>query len=293
MKKIRAYFYSLKKSLISPDYYQDVLKAKFSFSLKFFFFSCFLLSLVLGTIYSYNAHGLLKEFILKLEDLPQFYPENLVVEIKNGQVKTNQPEPYFIPLPFFKTVKEYPLPSLNLLVIDTQANIEDITQYQTLALLTGNNLAFRTSKETQEIRVYPLNRIQDFTLDQVLVKTLWQKISVYFKYLVPLATLFIFLGLFMAIPFSKFNHLLIFSLITLVFARILLRSNARIISPIIKTSLAYKKSLQINLHAFILPTLVQEIFKLGGLTIPIPFFYSLILLIFNLVIISSLKEKKA
>lgn len=281
MKKIRAYFYSLKKSLISPDYYQDVLKAKFSFSLKFFFFSCFLLSLVLGTIYSYNAHGLLKEFILKLEDLPQFYPEDLVVEIKNGQVKTNQPEPYFMPLPFSETVKEYPLPSLNLLVIDTQANIEDITQYQTLALLTSNSLAFRTSKETQEIRVYPLTRIQDFTLDQVLVKTLWQKISVYFKYLVPLATLFIFLGLFMAIPFSKFIHLLIFSLITLVFARIL------------KTGLSYKKSLQVNLHAFLLPTLVQVIFDIGGLRrIPIPFFYSLILLIFNLVILASLRGKK-
>lgn len=279
MNIFKTYFYSLKKSLASPDYYPDVIKAKFSFSLKFFFFSCFLLSLVLGTTYSLTANKVLDKFILELKNLPEFYPKGLVIEIKDGRVKTNQPEPYFIPLPTLP-VQAQRIPLNNLLVIDTQARIEDINKYQTLALLTEENIVFRQSENTQEIRAYPLNQIKEFTLNETLIKTLWQKISVYFKYLVPMAVSFIFLGLLIAIPLIKFIHLLIFSLFTLLFAKIL------------KVSLGYKKSLQINLHAFILPTLVQEIFNLGGRSIPIPFFYSLVLLIFNLVILASLKEKK-
>jgi len=281
MNIFKTYFYSLRKSLISPDYYQDVVKASFSFSLKFFFFSCFLLALVLGTIYSVNASKALNKFIFELRNLPEFYPENLVIEIKDGRVQTNQPEPYFIPLPEFPTQDQtIASPLTNLLVIDTQGKIEDINKYQTIALLTEENIVFRQSENTQEIRVYSLDQIKKFTLNEAFIKSSWQKISGYFKYFVPLATSFIFLGLFISIPLSKFIHLLIFSLITLLFAKIL------------KTTLSYKKSLQINLHAFIVPTLAQEIFKIVSLQIPIPFFYSLVLLIFNLVILASLKEKR-
>lgn len=282
MKKLRAFFYSFKRSLVSPDYYRDVIKTKFSFSLKFFLFSCFLLSLILGTVYSLSAQPALNKFVLELKRLPGYYPENLVIEIKNGQVNTNQKEPFFVPLPPFPGEgAEIKPPFTNLLVIDTQAEIGEIKKYQTAALLTKDSLVIRTAEQTQELRAYPLDNIKDFTLDENLIQTLWQKISIYFKYMVPLATTFIFLGLFIGLPLSKFIHLVIFSLITLIFAKIL------------KAKLSYKKSLQVNLHAFILPTLVQEVFKIAGLQLPIPFFYSLVLLIFNLIILASLKEKKA
>lgn len=281
MNLFQTFFYSLKRSLLSPDYYQDILKAKFSFSLKFFFLVCFLFGLIMGAFYSQKANQSLKEITKDLENLPDFYPKNLVVSIKNGEVSTNQTEPLFVPLPSFQK----PEPSLaqiqNLVVIDTNASIEDIAKYQTVVLVTKNNFVVKTSEYNQELRAYSLKEIKNFTLDEALAKDLWQKISQYFKYLPAIVTIAVFLFTISLSLSVKFTHLLLFSLIALIFAKIL------------KTSLTYKQVLQINLHAFILPTLVQSLFALFGLADPFIFFYSLVLLIFNLVIFASMREKEA
>ena len=58
-----------------------------------------------------------------------------------------------------------------------------------------------------------------------------------------------------------------------------------------KYNLNYKKALKINLYAVTLPTIIAAAFMLFGADPKIPFFQAIILLIFNLIIFSSLKEK--
>src|SRR3989344_4178481 len=142
MKKIKRFFTIFKRSLLDPKYYHDILKAKFSFSLKYLYTLLFFLALIHALIFSAQIAvfiPLIPRFIETAKTVVQnTYPDELVITIKDGQLSTNVKEPYSIPLP-----KEFPdIFDQNLITIDTKAQVSDYPKYQSLALVTKDSIAF-------------------------------------------------------------------------------------------------------------------------------------------------------
>lgn len=284
MKKLKAFAYVFKNSALRPKYYKQVLKAPFKFSLKYFLAFFFLLTFF--TVITLSIFLIQKgyPFLTQVKtQAPQLYPAELEINIKDGLLTINQPEPYFIPLKadlFPEEIKKglNNQPIQNIIVIDTQAQATDIRAYQTFALLTQTDVAF--FGDQGEIRVQSLEEIKDFTLNRQLINDLWIKIIPYFSYIIPglIALMILFLPALTIL--GQFIYLLLFSITAWIVAR--LWKNKEI---------DYKKALQINLHAITLPALIVILFQALGVQPQIPFFRAIILLIFNLLIFSALREK--
>ena len=284
MNKLKAFFYVFKNSALKPAYYQDVLKAPFSFSLKYFFALFLALSLfqvvALGFLFQQKALPYLQNLKTRL---PGFYPNELEIKIKNGQVVVNVDQPFFVPLKpdlfpdnLAKALSNQPIQ--NILVINTQANPMDINKYQTLALLTKDSLVLKQNRN--EIKIQSLKEIKDFTLNKTILNRWWQQIIPYFRFLLPLIVLFLFLIVPSATLTSKLFYLGAISLISWLIAKLVFKLK----------KINYQKALQINLQAVTLPTVVLILFQSLGLAHRPPFFFTIILFIFNLIIFSSLKK---
>ena len=290
MKKLTVFFYVLKRSLTSPDYYAAIIKAPFSFSLKFFYFYFFLYSLI-GTAFIIPKLIPLKTLVLALPSkLEKIYPAELEIKIDKGQASTNVVEPYFFSLKDMEKIfqesdvlgAKTPVVR-NLLVIDTKALIEDFSAYETLILLTKNNLVIQ-DKENGGFRVYSLADVPNLTINQQEIKDLtrqmmpWvQKIAVY---LVPFLALLIFFGLFLFLPSSLFLTLLFYALL------------AWFLGKILSFPLTYKKAYQISMHSIILPTTIFGLFSLVSINLSFPFLQTIIMVIMTTIILQNLKKNQ-
>jgi hypothetical protein len=92
----------------------------------------------------------------------QYYPAGLELNIVNGEVTTNMPEPYSVP----NTDPKNPTPQ-NFVVIDTQTQdpIAALQQYHTMLLVTKTALVTQKSDDG-ELRIIPLKNIKEFHLTQ-------------------------------------------------------------------------------------------------------------------------------
>ena len=296
MGKLRTFFRTLAKSATSPKYYAEVVQAKFSFSLKFFFFYFFLYAL-LGIAYLTPMVFLpMNREVKKLPDkILEAYPAELEVKIKDGQVSTNVQEPYSIPFPTnLFPVKSLPseayldvggtrqpianLSNLDLLTIDTKAQVMDIQKYKTLALLTKDSISM--VGEQGDIRVYPLKEVKNVTINKLVVFSVIQVIAPYLKYVVPGLAVCIFLGLAIFWPLGKMFYLLLFSVLTL------------IVGKIFRLSLSYGKYYQIGLHTMVVWSTLEGIMILARIRLPIPFLGTIILLILTTIALRGLKREE-
>jgi len=284
MKKIRTFLYVFRNSFIKPDYYLEVLKVGFSFSLKYFLFLFFCLSFITVVSFSSLMFAKAQPYMAKLKtEVINLYPDELELTIKDGTLATNVAEPYFIPLKpelfpqeIADGLKKQPI--YNIIVIDAQANPADLKQYQTFILLTKNSLAYLQNRN--EIRIQSLEEVKDFSLDKTKFSQAWQKAAPFIDWLIPglIFLSLIFVPVFTIV--SKLIYLCLFSLITLIIFKLFKLKK-----------LKFVKAWQINLHAITLPTIVIALFQVLRAEIKIPFFSTIILLIFNLIIIATIKEK--
>jgi len=283
-KKLKTFFYTFKNSLLKPDYYREVLKAPFSFSLKYFLFLFsflnFLTALTISLLLFQRVSPAIKTLQTKTVEI---YPQELKITIKKGQVSANVNQPYFIPLKadlFSGRIKQglENHPIQNILVIDTQSSASEIDKYQTFALLTKDSIALRA--ENNEIRIHSLREIEDLTINREKIAQLWEKIAPFLSLIVPLISLLLLIFLPLFRTAFKFAYLLVFSLLALAVAKIF------------KLKINYRKALQLNLQAITVPTVIIALFEILGTRPNIPFFQTIILLFFNLIIFTSLKEEK-
>jgi hypothetical protein len=285
-KRINTFLYVFRQSLFNPQYYTNVLKAPFFFSFKYFTALFLVLSLLTSLAASFFINQEVKPYFNRLEkQLPSFYPADLQITIENGRVNTNVQEPFFIPLDpdlfpdeFGQALKQQPVQ--NILVINTQAHPSDLDQYQTIALLTKDSLAIIQDKN--DIRVFSLKDVQSFTVNQKIVSSAWNRILPYFRWLIPILILIIFLTVPTVTIATKFLYLALFSLIPFLISKVLKIQD-----------LSFIKALQVNLHALTLPTVIAAGFQLLGVVPQIPLFQTIILLIYNLIILTSLKPIKS
>lgn len=285
MQKTATFLYSLKQTFTSLSYYADVLRAPFSFSLKFFYMFFFVYSLVFTTFITIKYFLPLNDLISFLpKKLVEVYPRELEITIKDGHVSTNVSEPYRIPLEdienmlneLHKRVLGQSTETIEyLLVIDTKSKIEDFLKYQTYILLTKNHLSY--INPNGNIETISLAKIDDFTINQGVVRNVVNLITPFLKFVVPMlvvATFFFFLIFY---PLTKLFYLLFYALVLLV------------IGKIVRFPLPYKKSFQLGLHLIVVSTALFSIADFVGFSPHFPFLQTIFLSVLGIIVLGRIK----
>lgn len=281
MNPLKTFFYSLKRSLFEPKYYSDVAKVSFGFSFKYLWFLLFLLTVIkiilFGGQYLYKRNLIQPEVNKIMTYAENFYPRELKLQIKNGQLSTNVVEPYI-----FDVGKDKWRNQKHFITIDTKGSIENYPNYNTNILATKNAVVYPSKSNNNrvgEISVFYFRELKkDFTLDKKtydnllnVVKPYTSKINFFIDWIVlSFSPLFIIFGSF-------------FWTIGVMFGLLFLTFFVWIVNLIFKKQYNFGSLFKMGMHAATWPILTSEL--MGYLKSPYPKFYSLIFLIWMLVIL--------
>lgn len=251
------FFNKVKSSIYSPEFYKSVRKKTTGEAFKYFLGLAAILALIQAVISIPIAVSIQKELPNISSKVVSYYPAELEVKIKDGRASTNVKEPYFIKMPEGEGYA-------NLLVIDTKTSYsaEQFTKYSAAAWLTKDTLFV---KEENGLRAFELTKIQELTINKTLVSEIVNKISPFFKLIIPVISIFIFLGLIL---------LYIFRLIQLLFIAI----GIYLVGRAMNLNFGYKESYKIGLFAITLPLILDLVlnFSKGLINFSgIPFFFTI------------------
>ena len=232
----KIWFQTFKTALTQPKEYRKLSEKSF-WSGYWYLILLVLIGIFLKTIVF--ASGVVIAVPLVKTQLPMVknqirnaFPQDLEVQIKNGSASTNVQEPYVITLhqlvPQLKKEK-----NMNLITIDTTAQVEQYQSYKTGFLLTKTNLVYpsRNSSSTNSYEVFPLSGIKEpVTIDKNTYDLLAAQVLPYvdkvpqvmYGFAFVTVILFPLLGAFFFVNGSLF-YLLVMTLVLLIIAKIMKR----------------------------------------------------------------------
>ncbi len=282
-KRISTFIYVLKSSLTNPSYYKDVADSKFLFSLKYLYLLFYFTALVVGVVSAVQIAAILPQtpdFIKTAKMImDDFYPEELVVTVEEGELSTNFETPYFIYLP-----SEIGDSSTRLITIDSKARFEDIDAYDTI-ILVSESAIYYPNNDNGAYEVFPLSDVDNFVINKGVYDSFVTSFSPYLDRLPSLLYVGIVL-MILVLPFtlaalSLLGRLLYLTVITFaLFA----------FSKVMRRDLTYKSIYKISMHAVswsILYSIIVEYL----LDYRFPYVYSLIVIGFAGFIIVSVFPK--
>lgn len=276
-------FQKIKSSIYDPAYYREIPNQNFSYSIKYFFSLALILAFISSVIFSIIIIPKITPFFNSLGDeFLSYYPEELILTIKDGQASTNlrDKEPYSVKFPEeIKNQASNPQAyAENLLVIDTksQFTIDGFKNYKTAYLVSHDSLAYRG--RNGEITIQPLTRFPNMTISKANVTFFIEKIRPYLKILYFVLPILLF-GFFTFIMALNLFYLLLASLLIWLF----LKSR--------KAAIGYKKSYQLSLHVITLPMIVQALLVWLSITIGIPFLFTIVMIVMVLLNLMDFKGK--
>lgn len=289
MRKLKTWFYVLKRSLFDPSYYRDILNVKFSFSVLYLYGLLFFISLFYMLQFAYWGSfralpKLPKQISILKTELKKTYPKELTVYVKNGKVSTNVKEPYFLDIPPLKSgLKKESFD--HFITIDTHAKVDDYQRYRTLLLITKSSIIHpnERSQSVSDYAVTSLNKIQgSFVINEKLFDDLVAKATPFIDALPSILTFAIVFSIVVA-PFAiagiwlvgKMYFLVIFSIVVFVFAKFM------------KKELNYSKSYRLSIHGASLPTVV--VFLLGLFNLQFAGLYTLVFIGWMIAVIRKIK----
>lgn len=254
------FFKTLSNSIYSPSFYKDAVKKPFFSALKYFLLLILLLSVIAGTskgkIFFGSFPQVVGNFIKNVQDV---YPKDLIIEIKNGQAKINQPEPYFLPFP--GSVKKLTLKTgiENILVVDTKTpfSIAQFDKYKTAIWLMKDKVATKEDDSGGQVKLSDLSQVkQDVVVNKELIDNMFAAIGPYVDKVVKFGgpVLFVvFIGiLFAGLSLKYLFYLLLFAVVIYV------------IGKIAKFPLTYGESYVAGMYAVTLALIVSTVFFVFG-----------------------------
>lgn len=244
---------NIKKSIYSPTYYQELLAKPFSYSIKYYALLALCLAFLGSVIFSIFIAPEIKSAINTLgEKMVAYYPSDLKVEIKNGKVSTNKPEPYVLPMPAELINSNVKINDArarnfkNLLVIDTVNNFNTVEQFKmhdAAYLLTKDSII---SYNTRGLSIMPLSSDMNFSIDRQKTESFINVIKPYTVLVYPLTFLIVFIVIWFIFLF-KFIYLLFGALLVWLVAKFK------------KIKMGYQKSYQLGIHLMTLGILIDII----------------------------------
>jgi len=251
MKKLKTFWYVLKNSITSPKYYKDVLKTDLKFSIKYFL----MLSVFASIIYSLYASiktvpQTISTVKIMTSQIREKFPDELVINFKDGSWEANEPEPIIIPMPSVSSEEDAHLPD-NLIVFDKNGTIDSLGSYNTYVLVNEENILYRSygyETDPKKVSTQPLKNIPNVTLDKSTINSRLETADKFVKaapYVMP-----IFICLY-AFIFNYIGGALFYALLI---ALIL-----QLIAFFAKRKIGYQKACQISIHAMTAPIILQLI----------------------------------
>jgi hypothetical protein len=259
----------IRSSIYDPEFYRGLPYKPASLSWKYFFSVVVVLDLIITAILAVFLIPPATSFLHNLgPKLLDAYPADLIITIRDHRAASNVQGPVAIRLPagigFERSEGQAPPPA-NLLVIDTQqpATLDGFTGYDTLALLTANAVIYRDS---QGIKVQPLDQIPDFQLTKQLLASYVGKFDPFVKFVGPL----IVLGIF-----GVFFFILLFELVYLVVGALLVW----LVAAVKKFKTTYWTAYRLSLHLITPWLIVSALFTVLGIRGRVPFLGTVLLVI--------------
>ncbi|HBY10310.1 hypothetical protein A2473_01390 [candidate division WWE3 bacterium RIFOXYC2_FULL_42_13] len=277
MKKIKAFFYVAYKSVVSPKYYGEILKTPFEFSLKYYAVLVLIAAVItsVGT-YFIEAPKIKDTFQNALTEAEKVYPEDLIFTIKAGEWEINKPEPLVIPFPGTYEAKDKEKLPENLVVFDKAGTVEDLEKRNTAILVNEKNLLV---KKAGEPGVYPLKGIPDTTLDKGRVVGAIGDVRKISGWLLPLILILpVFAGLMVYYAIFRGAYLIIVGGLLFILGRTL------------KNGVSYKNAFRIALHTMTLPVLIDTVFSLINLQLPLTYWFLAVNLVMGIFVLREVGE---
>lgn len=274
MKKLKTFLRSLALSCVSLTYYNDVLKAKISFSWKYFFIFITLVSVTLASaacIWMSRFH--LPVYIEGVaQALKNTFPEDLEVTFNEQGVRINKDLPYTIPFPdlpdnlldeeFEDEIKrQIAAEGFDNMIIFVREEDMDTTyrfwDYRSVFLFTPSVLYVPDNSTPGQLQIIPLKNTEPAGY-RTFTKADLNKIPIESIKNYWLFQPFFYLSViwFLIIIFA-FLWLAASSLLKLMFAVLIIFTGQYVFRS--KKLLSYWKLLQLSLHAFT-PLLIIDLF---------------------------------
>ena len=234
---MKRFFLQIRDSIYDPKFYTELRATPISFSFKYFW-KLALLFAVLGLIV--GSAVFIPKANRAIEALPanivEWYPQDLVLTIKDGKVSSNQKEPYFIVITGDERI-----------VIDTKTpfSSQQFETYDVRIWMTEDSIVFKNGQQTQ---VTSLVDASDIVIDRDLVVNVGVKLEELLDILptviIPIVA---FLAGFFYVLYNAF-YLLIVALLVMLMGHIM------------RQKFTYAMSYRIALHAMTLPLFVSLLF---------------------------------
>jgi len=224
-------FKTIGQNIYDPIYYRVVRSEPLGSSLKYYYRLVLLLALIITIFLSLIFVPPLVAFtkLVKTEGAT-WYPAELTVTIKNGQVSTNVLEPYKLK---------------NLLVIDTKNsfNLDQFKAYQTPVWLTADSFIY---DDNNGITIKPIAKEVSLVIDQAKISSWISKLSPLLTILVPLLVIGLFLMIIIAFSFYLLALFLVALFVILV-------------GRLKQIKLSYGEAYRVAVHAATLPLIISAL----------------------------------
>lgn len=264
---MKSFFRAVQDSVYSPSFYQELPNKKTSYSVGYFA----KLALIVGVLTAAPMLPGVFSYISgpTLDSLVASYPADLEVDIVDGHVSTNQPEPYVIKDTEANSEKE------NLLVIDTKSpfSAEQFEQYSTFILVKKD---FVVGQGTRKYSIIPFKDLGDWHINKGQVSEWANNMR---PFVIPAAVL-VSLLIMAVVFFFLFANLIYFFLAALL---------VWVVGRLFSHKLSYMQSYVLAIHASTLAVIVGLVF--GWFHIHMFSFSFTVLLL--LVLFLNLKKKVA
>lgn len=241
-----------RQSVYSPEFYRSLLHRPFSFSLKYFFALATALALALALLSVITTFPSLYRIARDFgPGFARLFPDEMRIEIRNGEVSTNVEQPFFIPIPPELEAEGQPS---NMIVINTEEPFSTgrFDELNTLSLLTKTEFAWRDNDN--RIRIQPIE-IAAGVLDKPTINGWAEGLERALRWSAPLlaagAVLFMFILISVVLSVQ-----LLYLFLGAVFVMFIGRLRGM--------RLSYKKSYQIGIHAISLGVLFSALMWLGA-----------------------------
>lgn len=247
MTKIITFLRTFLNSAVNPGYYADVLKAKLSFSVKYFVVLVLLMTLV--TVGKLVTPIALFNLASATNQMVSAFPNDLEVKLHQGKVTVNKPLPYVVPMPRGDRPHEDSRYQ-SLVTFDTNKDVagaRDVLNRETLFLITEDTVWMR-SGQNGEVRTYAIPAdTQDASLSAATLRTMEQHFLnmpvVRNKWYVPAAALILFFIILPIMMVSQFIGSAIHAGVAYLLTRVLEKQLTH------GVTLTFSKIWQVALHA--------------------------------------------
>jgi hypothetical protein len=259
----------IRKSIYGPEYYRELPAKPLSFSFKYYGGLAMLIALFLTILYSIPLVPLVTNTLRSLpQNFAAYYPDELTVPIVNGIATTTVPQPFYLPIPAImkeQLSRELGVEHLGVIDVTSPVSLEKYREHRALFWIAQNALVVRDQKDG--MRVSPFASNFNFTLSEKGILGVIGSFEPYFKFVLPVLVLAIFVGLCFAFAIN---------LVYLLFPAFIIYA----VMGIWKHKWTFGTAFQVCLHATTLPLLLSALLSLFGFNLgSLPFASTLLLLV--------------